>query len=443
MDVEVTNQDGLRRDLRVTIPADRVNRAYDDRIKSISRRARLPGFRPGKAPLKVIQQQYGASARVEVVSELVESSYPEAIEKSGVKPAGQPSISVTSEKLGESLEYVAQIEVMPEIDIQGLDQLSVIRPVVEVVASDIDQVLENLRKERRTFETVARAAQDGDQVKIDFEGKVDGEPFEGGKGDGVELVLGEGRFLPDLEKALVDHKAGDSFEAPVDFPEDYQAQNLQGKTAQFTLTVHEVQQATLPAADDKELLEAQKVDSLDALREKVKGALENERDKAIKNRLKEQTLEHLLVSNPIDVPKALTDQEIDRMRQEAAGRMNIKLEDIPAEQREQMMPPALFEPGAKKRVTLGLLISDYIRREQIQLDEARVEAALDQLAGDYEQPEQVKQFYRAKPEMMQGLHAMVMEDQVVDTLLAGGKQEDQPMSLDELLSPKPAKPPAN
>lgn len=434
MEVQLETPGGLVRQIKVRIPAENVTKAVAQRLRQISSRAKVPGFRPGKAPMKVIEQQYGASARLDAVSELVQQSYPEALGKVGMSPAGLPKIDVTAEAPGEPLEYTASFEVYPEITLHGLEALQIEKPSVIIQDSDIDKLIENLRKGARSFEAVERAAATGDSVNVDFEGKLDGEPFPGGKGEQVEFEIGAGQFLPDLENGIVGHAAGETFEVSVSFPEDYRAENLKGKTAQFTVTINGVKEVKLPAIESADFLSGHSVESVEQLRDKARSALENERDKAIRNRVKSQALEQLLSQNPIDVPSALIQQEIPRLREDAANRMNMR--NLPPEKRAELLPDALFEQNARRRVALGLLIGEVIKTHNVELDPERVEKALSELAADYEQPEEVKQYYRSNAQMMQSLRAVTLEEQVVEKLIAGVTAIEQPMSLEQLLNPQ-------
>lgn len=436
MDVTLETPGGLVRQMRVRIPADRLSSALDSRLKNIATRARVPGFRPGKAPLKVIEQQFGESARLEVIQDLVRGSYPEAVDKAGVHPASAPSFEVVAEKPGEPLEYVARFEVYPEIKLAGLDAFQVDRPVVEVTDADVGKVIESMRRARRQLEAVTRPARKGDVCKIDFEGFVDGTAFTGGKGADVDLEIGEGRFLPDLENGIAGHAAGEAFTVDVQFPADYRNEQLKGRKAQFKVVLKDVREPKLPELD-AEFLKAHGVDEgagADGLRAKVKTSLEAERDKAVKNRLKGQVLERLLASNPIDVPEAMVAQETQRLRDETAARFNAA--QLKPEQKLQAFPDEILKPGAQRRVALGLLIGEVIKARKIVMAQDRLERTLDELAGDYAQPDQVKQYYRSRPELMQGLRAIVLEEQVVESLLGGATQKDQPMSLDDLLKPE-------
>ena len=435
MEVQLDAPGGLRRQMTVRIPADTVTKAVDDRLKRLSSRARIPGFRPGKAPMKVIRQQYGESARMEAVSELVQQSYPEALTQAGVNPAGMPKIDVTAEKPGEPLEYVAAFEVYPEIQLADLSQLKVERPVVEITEADVDRLIDNLRKARRSFAVAERPAATGDQVTIDFVGKLDGSPFDGGSAQGMTVELGAGRFLPDLEQGIVGHSAGETFTVDVAFPEDYRAEQLKGKTAQFEVTLHEVRAPQLPAIDDPGFLQAHGVETVDTLRDKSRAALENERDKAIRNRVKAQVMEQLLVLNPVEVPDTLVQQEIPRLRVEAAGRMNMQ--QMPEDKLAEMLPASLFEANARRRVALGLIVGEVVKQREVKLQKDRLDAALEDLAADYEEPEQVKSYYRGRKDLMQSLGAVVLEDTVVETLVAEATVTETAMSLEQLLSPPP------
>jgi trigger factor len=436
MEIHVESTGGLERRLHVKIPSERVEREFGLRMKQLAARARIPGFRPGKAPLKVVQQQYGASARMDVIGELVRQTWPEAVAQAQVQPAGSPNFEVTSEKAGEPLAYVASFDVFPEVKLEQLDKIEVQKPVVEIVDADVERLITNLRKARRTFETVSRAAQNGDTAVVDFDGKLDGESFQGGKGEKIEIELGEKQFLPDLENAIVGHVAGDEFEADVSFPADYRREDLQNKTARFAVKLHEVKEPRLPEIDEEFLKAhgAAEGTGEQGLRDKCRTALEAERDKATRTRLKRQVLDQLLGLHPIEVPASQVQQEIERLREESINRMQLnRAGQMQAEQLRKMLPDELFQANAQRRVALGLLIGEVIKSRGIKPDNARVDKALEEIAGDYEQPEQVRQFYHSRPDMMQGLQAVALEEQVVESLLAGAKTVDLPLSLEDLL----------
>jgi trigger factor len=437
MEVQVEVPGGLRRQMRVRVPAERVSKAVSQRLKQMATRAKIPGFRPGKAPFKVIEQQYGESARLDAVSELVRQTYPEALGQAGVNPAGPPKVDITVEKPGEPLEYVASFEVYPEITLNDLSSLKIEKPVVEITEADVDKLVLNLRKARQTLNEVSRAARIGDTVQMDFTGRIDGEAFAGGEGKDVSIELGNSQFLADLENGVVGHAAGEAaFTVDVTFPADYRREDLQNKKSQFSVTLKSVKEAVLPEIDE-EFLKAHGVEASAGeagLREKGRTALTKERDKAIQSRLKLQALDQLLAVNPVEVPDALVEQEIPRLRDETTARMNVGKMD--KDKLRELLPDAVFEQNARRRVTLGLLVGEVIRSRKIELDAQRVEKALDEMSADYEQPEQVKQFYRGRPDLLQGLRGMVLEDQVVESLLNGVQPSEVGMSLDELLKPQ-------
>lgn len=443
MEVRVETADGLSRRLHVTIPAERVEREVGERIKRIASRVRVPGFRPGKAPLKVIQQQYGNDARMDAISELVRQTWPEALQQAKVNPAGAPNFEVTGEKAGEPLAYVASFDVFPEIQLADLSALSVTRPVVEVTDADVARLVDNLRKAKRNVVEVPRAAQVGDIVVVDFDGKLDGETFQGGKGENVEIEVGSGQFLADLEDALVAHEAGESFDTEVKFPADYRNEALAGKSTIFSVTIKSVREAQLPPID-ADFLKLHGVDEaagpagLDA---KCRTALEGERDKAVRAKIKREVMDQLLAANPIEVPASQVGEETHRLREETAQRMgagrNLKMKP---EQLQAMLPAEMFEAAAKRRVALGLLIGEVIKKKAIELDTARVERQLQEIAADYEQPEQVRGYYQANPQLMQSLRMVALEEQVVDALLADARVSEVPMPLEELLKSQNATP---
>ncbi|MGH8481392.1 MAG: trigger factor [Nevskiaceae bacterium] len=435
MDVQVETPGGLVRQLRVRIPAERIASAVDSRLKQIATRARIPGFRPGKAPLKVIEQQYGEAARLEVIQDLVRGSYPEAVDQAGVNPASAPQFEVVAEKSGEPLEYLVRFEVYPEIKLKALADLAVERPTTQVGDADIAKVIESMRRAQRTFTAVERPAREGDICRMNFEGSVDGTAFPGGKGENAQLEIGQGRFLPDLENGLKGHARGERFSVDVQFPADYRNEQLKGRTARFQVELKDVHEPKLPELDEA-FFKAQGLEAgqgLDALRARVRAALEAERDKAVKARVKHQVLEQLLAANPIPVPQAMVAQETARLREEAAARFNAG--KMKPEQVQKLFPAEMLEPNARRRVALGLLIAEVIREKKLVMDPAQQDRLLDEIAGDYQQPDQIKQYYRGRPELMQGLRAMIMEEQVVEALLAGARSKDVPTTLDDLLKP--------
>lgn len=437
MEVNVESTGALTRQLRVEIPAEEFEQEYQRRIRQVASRARIPGFRPGKAPLTVIQRQFGADARADAISELMRRSFPDAISKAGISPAGTPRFELKSEPPSSPLTYIAYFDVLPEITLQGLDSLRVQSPRVEISEADIDRLIESLRKARRKWTLADRPAAIGDQCRIDFIGKVNGEPFDGGKGEDVPVELGAGQFLPDLEAAIVGHQTNDTFVANVRFPDDYQNEQLRGKTAEFEISVRGVSAAELPEIDGA-FLKAHGVEASAGeagLRAKCRNALESERDKAVQNHLKTELLAQLEKANPIDLPPSRIQQEIGRLRADMVSRSGLEKmgRKMEPEQLMQILPDTMFEEQARRRVALGLLISELVRKHDIKASEERIKVIMERLANEYENPGELIRYYRSNVEAMNDLRNLALEEEVVDFLLGQSEQIEVAMSLGELL----------
>ncbi|MBV60407.1 MAG: trigger factor [Nevskiales bacterium] len=437
MEVSVEQSEGLRRRLSVEIPADQLEQAFSTRIKQMGQRAKVPGFRPGKVPTKVLVQRYGDAARAEAVEELLRTTYPKAIEESELKPAGYPTFDIQAEVVGEPLKYTASFEVYPEVTLTGLDGLKVERPQVEIGEDDVERTLGTIKEQHRKWVAVDRPAAKGDKMKLDFVGKLDGEAFEGGAAEAAEVELGAGRFIPSMEEALVGLTAGTETTIDVSFPDDYQAENLKGKDTQFEVKILSVEAGEDPALDDPELLKSLGVEESAGeagLRAKVREQLERERDKAVSGKVKEQVMDGLLAANPIDVPQAMVDEEIQRMRQEAVQRFgNMPNNDPDAMAR--MLPDDLFKDNATKRVALSLLISEVIQEKQVKVEEGDIDAVLARYASELADTEQAMQYYRSQPQIMQQFQALAMEERVVDVLLEGATVTDKTVTFDDLMNP--------
>ncbi len=426
MQVSVESTSSIERQMTVQVPAERVAEAVDARLKSLRGRVRINGFRPGKVPLKIVKQQYGASVYQEVLSEVLQSSFEEAVAQEKLQPAGGPSIEPINVKQGEPLEYKATFEVYPEIEIADVSSLEITRYDADIAESDIDKMVENLRKQRRTWEPVERASQEGDEVVIDFKGFIGDEAFDGGEAEDLPVVIGEGRMISDFEGQLVGMSAGDEKEIRVTFPEDYHVKDLAGKEARFEVKMKEVREPRLPEVDD-EFLKAFGVEEggVEKLRQDIRENMQRELKAKLKSKVKTQVMDGLLALHKIELPKALVAEEIRRMRQQATANAQGA--------NESMFPDELFEEEAKKRVALGLIIGEIIREKKIELDKDRVEAELDDLASSYEEPEEVKNYYRSNPGQMNMLEAMVLEDQVVDWVLNQAKVSNEKTSFEDIM----------
>ena len=426
--VSVETTRGLERRMKVQVPAERIESEVDQRLRRVSKSAKLKGFRPGKAPMKVIRQQYGGEVRRDVLGEVMQQTYAEAIGQEKLRPASNPKIETDEVAEGKDLKYTAVFEVYPEIEIKGLASIKVKKPTAEIVEEDVDGMLENLRKQRAVWQKVARAAGEGDRVIIDFDGRIDGETFAGGSGEKVPVVCGEGQMLPDFEKGLNGISAGASRTFPVVFPDDYHAAELAGKTAEFEASCESVEEQVLPELND-EFCAAYgvKEGGLEKLREEVLKNMQTELEQKIQASLKDQLLNQLLKKNPIEIPEALIDEEIHTMQHDAMERMGIK-------DHSQAPPSEAFAEQARRRVSLGLLINEIIKSQNLEADKTRVSKRLNQIASGFNDPQQILQAYTSNPGMMSQVEMMVLEQQAVDWALGQVKQTDDPKTFSEIMN---------
>ncbi|MGH1449146.1 MAG: trigger factor [Pseudomonadaceae bacterium] len=430
MQVSVETTSGLERRMTVGIPADRIESEVNKRLQQTASRAKVDGFRPGKVPMSVIRKRFGGSARQEVMGEVIQSSFYEAIMQEKLNPAGAPSVEPKQLEEGKDFEYVATFEVYPEITLGDFSEIKVERIESEVRDEDLESMLEILRKQNTQFETVERAAENGDQLKVDFVGRVDGEPFQGGTANNTEIVLGSGRMIPGFEDGLVGAKAGDSVTLNVTFPEEYQNLELAGKAAEFDVKVHAVAAPALPELNDEFFAKfGVEEGGIDAFRAEVRKNMERELRQAIKTKVKTQVMDGLLATNSIDVPKALVSSEIDRLRQQAVqqfGGANIDPSQLPAE---------LFEEQAKRRVSLGLIVADVVKQNDIKPDNDRVRAMVEELASAYQEPEQVVNWYYQNEQQLAEIQSVVLEEQVVDTVLQKAQVTSKQVPYEDAVKP--------
>lgn len=433
MQVSVENTGQLERRMTIKVPAERVDSEIDTRLKQLAKRAKLPGFRPGKIPPKVVKQQFGSQVQQEVLEELLRSSYAEALTQEKLSPAGGPTIDPVRMEPGEGLEYTATFEVYPEVELKGLDAIEVKRPKAEVADSDIETMLDNLRRQRATHSPVERAAAKGDRVTVDFEGSIKGKPFEGNQGEDVSVVLGEGRMLADFEAALEGLTAGDEHAFELKFPKDYPAEEVAGKKAKFEVKVKEVAEQQLPELDAEFVKQLGLASGdVDELRAEIRRNMEKELGEALQRRTKEQVMEGLVAANPIELPTALVSEEIERLRHDALHRMGLGHGED--DKNAPDLPDELFEEQARKRVSLGLLLGEVIRSQELQPEEARLQETLNGMVGGYQQPEEALRAYRQNPQVMRQLEALVLENQAVDWLLEQAKVSDEPMTFEEVMN---------
>jgi trigger factor len=428
MQVSVENIGKLERRMQVQVPAEQVSKEIAARLKSISRTVRLNGFRPGKAPLNVIRRQFGPQVHREVIGELLQSSYEQAVTQNALSPAGSPRIEPESLDEGQDLKYTATFEVYPDVVMQPVESLEIERVTADVAESDIDAMLEKLREQQTKFVEVARAAAEKDKVSVDFEGSIDGVPFAGGKGENIDMVLGAGRMLPQLEQGLIGSSAGEKRNITVNFPADYRATELAGKEAVFATETKKVQGPELPQLDDEFCkLFGVTEGGLPKLREDVAANMRRELAANLRGRNKNAVMDKLYDSNPIDVPNVLLEGQIRDLQSEALRRAGLK-EDAPLPPRDPYVEPA------RRRVALGLLLGEIIRREKLIVDRARVNERLDELVGAYGDAAAMKRAYMANPDAMRQVESLVLEEQAVDWVLAHAKVHDKPSTFKDLMN---------
>lgn len=432
MQVSVENTSALERRMTIGVPAERIETEVNKRLQQTARRAKVPGFRPGKVPMSVIRQRYEASARQEALGDLIQETFYEAVVEQKLNPAGAPAVEPKVFEKGKDLEYVATFEVFPEFEVKGLDGIEIERQDASVEDADIDKMLDVLRKQGTRYEAVDRAAANDDQVTIDFVGTQDGEAFAGGSAEGTKLVLGSGRMIPGFEDGLVGAKAGDERVLDLTFPEDYQNLDLAGKAAQFKVTVKEVAAPELPELNEAFFKQfGVEETTVEGFRAEVRKNMERELRQALKTKVKNQVMDGLLAANQIDVPAALISNEVDRLRVQAVQQFggNIQREQLPAE---------LFSEQAKRRVLLGLIIAEMVKQFELKPDDARVRELIEEMAAAYQEPEQVVKWYYQNEQQLNEVRSVVLEEQVVDTVLKQAKVTDKQVSYEDAVKPAEA-----
>ena len=430
VDVSVEQAAGLERRLTIRVPSAEIEREVEARLQKVGRTARLKGFRPGKVPYKVVRKHYGAQVRQEVLSDIIRSSYSQAVQKTQLNPAGGPQIEPLTGLTdgGEDFSFRATFEVFPEIKLNDLDKLEIKRPRVEITDADVDAMLEKLREQRAEWRTVERAAGEGDRIVVDFVGRIDGEAFSGGESKEVPIVVGSGQVLEDFDKALVGLSAGETKTATVEFPADYAREDLRGKQAEFEITAHRVEEKVLPEIDD-EFAKAFGVEEggVEKLRTEVRANMQRELDERLKVETKTRAFDALLAANEDETPRALVNEEIRQLQADAMQRLGIQ-DPANAPGAEH------FEAPARRRVAVGLLVQELIRANGIELDRARAQRRVDELVAPYENPEEAARIYRTSRELMSQVEASVLEDQVVETLLERAKVTDEPRPFEEFMA---------
>jgi len=426
MQVSLTTTGGLERRLEVAVPETEVNGEIEQRLKNISRTARLKGFRPGKAPLTVVRKQFGDQVHAEVVQDLMRSTFARALTQEKLTPAGGPRIEPIAIGPGDGLKYAAIFEVLPEFQVKPFDSLAIERPTASVTEEDIDAMIESMRRQRPVFTSVERPAQDTDRVTIDFDGKIDGQPFEGGEGRDVPVVIGSRQSLPDLETALKGVTAGEKKAVSLSFPADSPNKQIAGKTGELEVTVKQVEQHSLPEVDE-EFCRAYGVDEggLQALRDEVRKSMERELGEVIRNRVRGQVMDALYRENTFEVPRSMVDEQVQRLQVDAARRIGAK-------DASQVPPREVFEDQARRRAALGLLMGQIVQAQGIKVDRESVQTRLNDLVAQYPNPDEARRAYLQNADAMRQVESVVLEEQVVDWIVDHAQVTDKPMTFKDL-----------
>jgi trigger factor len=432
METTTENASSLQRTLNLAVSLASMEAEVGSRLKRLARTVKMDGFRPGKVPMKIVEQQYSGQVRQEVLGEAVQKNFSEAVRAQNLKVAGYPRIeAVPAEGESKDLQFAATFEVYPDVVVGDISGVAIDRPQVVVGDAEVDKTIEILRKQRVTYVPVERQAADGDQVEIDYRGTLNGEEFPGGKAQGYKLVLGEGHTLKDFEGAVVGMKAGESKSFELTFPEDYHAKELAGKTVTFAVTLNQVAGPKLPEVDaDFAKLLGVSDGNLETMRGEIKANLEREVKKRIDGRVKERVMQALLDATPFEQPRSLIDMEIDHLRQQAGE--DLRARGLTASG-DISLPANLFEDQARRRVSLGLIMSELVNAHQLQPKPEQVRELVDELAQSYEQPEQVLAWYYGEPNRLAAVESLVIEDNVVKWVLERAKVVEVTSAFDELM----------
>lgn len=432
MQVTVETKEGLERVLTITVPAANIEAEVNKELLNIAKNRRFDGFRKGKVPMKMVAKMYGSAVRHDKMGEVMHRHFIEAIIKDKINPAGTPTFAPVEFAEGQDLVFTATFEIYPEVTLQGLDKVIVEKPQVEVKDEDVAEMLETLRKQQSTWADADVAAEDGTRATINFVGSIDGELFEGGKADNFPLEMGQGRMIPGFEDGIKGKKAGDELTIDVNFPEDYHAENLKGKAAQFAITVVKVEARELPEMNDEFVTKFGAEGGVEGLKAEVRKNMERELAQAVKNKIKEQAINGLVEQNNIDVPSALIEQEVEVLRQQAVQRFGGNADTAPE------LPSELFEEQAKRRVVVGLLLGEVIKTEELKADDEKVKALINEMASAYEDPTEVVAYYEGNEQMMNNMRNVALEEQAVEAILAKAQVSEKAVGFNELMNQQPA-----
>ncbi|MEE9184923.1 MAG: trigger factor [Acidimicrobiia bacterium] len=432
MQVTVETTQGLERKVKVQVPEDRIQGEISKRLTNIAQKARLPGFRPGKAPMKVIAQRFGKQVREEVVGEIVQSSFQDAIVQESLRPVGTPTIDPLEWESGSGVAYTAVFDVYPEVSLPPIDSLKIARPEAEVGDGDVDRMLERLRKQRRRWESVQRAATPGDRVVVDFQGTCDGEARDDLKTDGYAVELGAGQLFKQLEDSLLGTEAGQELSLDLHFPSDFGAGELAGKPVHFEVKVNTVEEPVLPEIDDEFATGfGVKEGGIEKLKSEIRDNMQRELEEGIRSTTKQRVMEALLAGRNLDLPESLIEREVQRSLEQR----RLELSHSGIDTSEIELDPEDFKQAAGRRVSLGLLVGELIKENGIKADPNEVRARIDSIASTYEDSGEVVRWYYSEPARLSEVESTVLEDTVVTWILDRATVVPEATSFDELLNP--------
>lgn len=432
MSVTVEQNGAVGRRLMITIPGDRIESEMEQQLKGVAKSAKIKGFRPGKAPSNMVRREYGAAVRDDVISELMRSHYSEALSSESLNPVDLPKFEDGTFTEDGSFTFAANLEVFPEVDPQGTEGLVVKRPKVEIGDTDIDAVLERMQKQKAEWVATERAAQKGDRISINFEGLVEGEPFEGNRGENVPIELGAGEMIPGFETGLTGIKKGETRQLDIDFPEDYRATELAGKKATFEVTATALEEQQMPEIDDAFAATFGCDEGVSQLRERVRKNMESELEARIREDMHDQIGDQLIDANPVEVPTVLVEQEIERRQRQLMRQLGLE-EDAA---KIPNLPREPYEEAAQRHVRLGLVMSALVQREAFQPDPARVEKHIDALCAQLDDPATGARELRADNKAMRNIEALVLEDMIYDWLIEQSTVTDEPKEFLAYMEPK-------
>ncbi len=429
MQVSVEKTSELSRKMTVSVPEEVVQEKMEERLKSLAKNVKLDGFRPGKVPVRVVKKMYGDRVRGEVTGDIIQTTYYEALQQKELIPAGQPHIHPPKDD--EEFVYTAEFEIYPDVSLAGIEQIEITRPVAEVTDKDLDNMVEKLREQRKEWQEVEREAQQKDQVTLHFSGVSGGENFTNGKVEDFQVEIGAKQMIPGFEDNLVSLKAGEKKTFTVTFPEDYGNEKLAGKEAEFEIEVIKVEEPTIPEVNE-EFIKDFGVESgkMEDFRADVKENMERELGQAVKTKVKNAVMDGLLEKIQVSLPNAMVDQEIDNLLkpyQEQATRQGMKLEDL-------QLPREDFKEQAEKRVALGLILAEIIKKNEIKADADKVRSVIDDMAKSYDQPEDVVNWYYGDKSRLTEVEQMVLEDEAVAWIVDQIKVNEEPANFDDLIN---------